>query len=242
MLQKVSQSFSLHMFQLAPHGHSRDFLTSNRRPALSVGQFDHPQAAILDKKKGLALAVSSGSVESTLFIVVVTTGRVRCRVPVICRQEARCPSTKQKLTGLDIAKGCEAESGLPGSIRLRLMWLQSTADGTLFGKSCGGDVCGGVSGCGPSPLCETVEPERMSGLLKARVRFRNVCQVEASRPQCSAAGRAAAAARCRTLGKTQTCIRGFQLPRAVRVRSAYRRAWRWWSLPECHQGPPGWTI
>lgn len=95
---------------------------------------------------------------------------------------------------------------------------------------------------GRSPLRGTVEPERMSGLLEARVRLRNVCQVERSRPQCSSAGKVEAARRCQISGKTQTCIRGFQLPPAVCVRSAYRRAWRWWTLPGRRRGPPGSTI
>lgn len=98
---------------------------------------------------------------------------------------------------------------------------------------------GGGSGFGRSPLCGTVEPERMSGLLEARVRLRNVCQVERSRPQCSAAGRVEVARRCQISEKTQTCIQGFQLPLAVCVRSAYRRAWRWWSLPGRRQELPG---
>lgn len=66
--------------------------------------------------------------------------------------------------------------------------------------------------------------------------------MERPRPQCSAAGRVEAARRCQISEKTPTCIQGFQLPPAVCVRSAYRRAWRWWNLPGHHQELPGWMI
>lgn len=107
-----------------------------------------------------------------------------------------------------------------GSVHLLLMSLQSTADGTLFGKS---------RGVGPGlwalPSCvEQWNRRGCLGLLEARVRVRNVCRVERSRPQCSAVGRVEAARRCQVSGKTQTCIQGFQPPPAVCVRSAYRRA------------------
>ena len=108
-----------------------------------------------------------------------------------------------------------------GSVHLLLISLQTTADGTLFGKSLRGGF-----GCGRSPLCGTVEPERMSGFLEAiESDWGTFNQVERSRPQCSAAGRVEVARRCQISGKTQTYIQGFQLPPAVCVHSAYRRAW-----------------
>lgn len=84
-------------------------------------------------------------------------------------REAQSLSTEQKWTGLDLVKVSELGSARVRSVHPLLMSLRSTADGTLFGKSFGAALVAAAP-----DLCGTVEPERMSGLLEARVRLRNV--------------------------------------------------------------------
>lgn len=146
-------------------------------------------------------------------------------------------STEQKWTGLDVVKVHEFELGWLGSVRFG---PPPSDVATVYNRwHVIWKEFGGSSACGCSPLRGTVEPERMLGLLEARVRLRNICHRERSTPQYSAAGRVEVAKLCQISWKTQTCIQGFQPLPAVCVRFAYRRAWHLWNLPGHRQGPPG---